>query len=140
MVDGVRIEILESESSLQTDGFVALGGSLEPEAIAGLLHFEQLVAALLAEPQFDLTPLLIPDMVGLTIHNLEIIIISSNLLDHPELREVMRVGMRALDTSLVVFAGVVGGNLESLVAIVTDDLVDVSSRELKVCSALHSLF
>ena len=35
--------------------------------VAGLLNFEELVSALFSEPQFDLVPLLVPDVVGLAV-------------------------------------------------------------------------
>ena len=50
----------------------------------------------------------------------------------------MLVGLRADNSGFVIFLVIVGGNSESLIALLADDLVDISSGEGE--NSLHDTF
>ena len=105
--------------------------------VANSLNLIKLVSILTAESKLDFTPLLIPDKIGLAVDDFEVIITGSNFLDHPELTKIMLVRLSSNNSGLIIFLVVVGGNSKSLIALLADDLIDVSSWELQY--SLHSL-
>ena len=131
LADGVGVEIFIPEDAFKADGFVAFGGSFEEEVVASFLNFEELVSTLFSESQFNFVPFLIPDIVGLTIDNFKLVFTWANFLDHPELTEVVLVGLGAYNSGFIVFLVIVGGNSEGLVTLLADNLVDVTSGECK---------
>lgn len=138
LVEDVGVELLVPEDAFQGDGLASLGGSLEPEGVVlVLLHLEQLVATLLTGPEVDLIALLVPNQVGLAVHDFVLVLARSHLLDHPELSDVVGVGGGADDSGLVVALVVGGLDLEGLVLVMADQLVDVSSGEHE---GLHRIF
>lgn len=84
---------------------------------------------MLTEPKSDLVSFLVPDEVGLAVDDFELVFLEANFFDHPELPEIVLVGLRADDPGGLVLLGVVRVDPEGLVAILGDDLVDVSSGE-----------
>jgi hypothetical protein len=137
LVGGVGVAVLVLEDALEADGFVALAGGLEPPAVSGLLELEELVGVLLAELEAHIAPFLIPDEVGLAVHDFKLIISMANFFDHPELSEIMLVRLSSNDLGSAVVFVVISLNSEGLVAFVADDLIDVSSGELK--GTLHDM-
>lgn len=140
MSDAVGVERFVPQYAFQGDSFGSFGVSFEPEGISDFFYLEQLVAGLFAELQSDFIAFLVPDIVGLAVDDLEFILIDSNLFDHPELSEIVLVGLGADDARGLVLLGVVGVDPQGLVAILTDDLVDVPAGEDQCLIALHNIF
>ena len=82
-----------------------------------------------SEPESDFSSFFVPDEVGLAVDDFILIFSMSDFFDHEELSGVMGVGGYSYDSGVFVLVGVVGLYSEGLVAVLADDLVDVSSGE-----------
>ena len=129
LIGGIGIKLFVSEDTFKTYSFITFWWSLEEEAVTCFFHFEELISTLFAKPQFNLIPFLIPNIVRLTVDNFILIFSWANFLDHPKLSEVMLIGLSANNSCFIVFSVVVGGYSECLIAIIADNLIDISSGE-----------